>query len=256
MSARAFLPALLILVAASWASAQPDPCDPTLKGKFDQQNPNAYRVREDRCEGIFIQEVSTTGGLLVASLTSTMQGFHPAADKQLDLEWKSPGPGTLNLRAYSLRPRLYYRMDTQQNAQAGLYPWPARLVATYALQPSEIGLVAWTSHRLGDQILSPVYVPIAVRDPKNTTWPSNCRLIVVPAADLKELYLTVRPVNAKGDPEKPIRNGALHYGYYPAGAPVRIELADWPRPGFYLVHLAADRKDGVPLAAEFWIYHV
>ena len=98
--------ATLAVVGASPMRAQVDPCDPAIKGKEDRSNPSGYHQRNDRCEGIFIQEVSATGSLLVASLTATMQGFKPETGKPLDVEWKAPGAAKVNLRAYSLRPRL------------------------------------------------------------------------------------------------------------------------------------------------------
>jgi len=49
--------ALLLLLFAASTHAQIDPCDAALKGKEDRSNPSGYRQRNDRCEGIFIQEV-------------------------------------------------------------------------------------------------------------------------------------------------------------------------------------------------------
>jgi hypothetical protein len=255
MLARAVLiEVILVVVAASATSAQVDLCDPAIKGKEDRANPSGYHQRNDRCEGIFIQEVSATGGLLVASLTATMQGFKPESGKPLDVEWKAPGAGKVNLRAYSLRPRLYYRMDTVQEAASALYQWPPSILATYALKPTDVGLVGWTSVTVGTQRLEPVYVPLAVRDSKDAVWPISQRLVVVPPADLKEIYMTISPVDASGVTGKPLREGPLGYGYYPAGGAVKIDLAAWPKPGIYLVQLAAERKDGANVVSKFWIY--
>jgi hypothetical protein len=249
-----FIEVILVVVAASAMSAQSDPCDPAIKGKEDRSNPSGYHLRSDRCEGIFIQEVSATGSLLVASLTATMQGFKPESGKPLDVEWKAPGSAKVNLRAYSLRPRLYYRMDTVQDAASALYHWPPAILATYGLKPTDVGLVAWTSVTVSNQRLEPVYVPLAVRDSKDAPWPASQRLVVVPPADLKEIYLTVSPVDANGVSGKPLREGPLGFGYYPAGGAVKIDLVPWPKAGIYLVQLAAERKDGANVVSKFWIY--
>jgi hypothetical protein len=249
----------LILVAvligtAPATFAQVDPCDPAIKGKEDRSNPSGYHLRSDRCEGIFIQEVSATGSLLVASLTATMQGFKPEGGKPLDVEWKAPGAGKVNLRAYSLRPKLYYRMDTVQEATSAPYHWPPAILATYAVKPTDVGLVGWTSVTVGNQRLEPVYIPLAVRDSKDAAWPPSLRLVVVPPADLKEIYVTVSPVDASGGSGKPLRDGPLGYGYYPAAGAVKIDLPAWPKSGIYLVQLAAARKDGANVVSKFWIY--
>ena len=240
-----------LLAGASTMHAQTDPCDAALKGKDDRAN--GYRQRNDRCEGIFIQEVSATGNLLVASLTATMEGFKPEGGKPLALEWKAPGASKVNLRAYSLRPRLYYRMDTVQDGASARYQWPPAILATYALKPTEVGLVAWTAMSVGSQRLEPVYVPLAVRDTNNGAWPPTQRLVVVPPADLKEIYLTVSPIDARGAPGKPLRDGPVGYGYYPAGGAVKITIDAFPSPGIYLVQLAAERKDGASVVSKFWI---
>jgi hypothetical protein len=253
MKPRAALAAALALAAVT-ASAQGDLCDPALKGKEDQRNPNAYRLRADRCEGIFIQEVAAVGNLLVASLTASMQGFTPDPAKPIDVEWKAPGPGKLSLRAYSLRPRFYYRMDTTLDAPSGVFHWQSGILATYALKASEVGLVGWTSYVVAGRTLDPVYVPVGVRETKSSAWPLSYRLVVVPPADLKKMYLTVSHLTPSGTLEKPLREGELGYGYYPANGAVKIDLANLPVTGTYLVQLAAERKDGADTVTKFWFY--
>jgi hypothetical protein len=244
----------LLLARASATFAQADPCDPAIKGKEDRSNPSGYHLRSDRCEGIFLQDVSATGSLLVASLTATMQGFKPEGGKPLEVEWRAPGAGRVNLRAYSLRPKLYYRMDTVQEATSPSYAWPPAILATYAVQATDVGLVGWTSITLGDQHLEPVYIPVGIRASKETAWPASIRLVLVSPADLKEIYVTVSPLDATGVSGKPLRDGPLGYGYYPAGGAVRIDLAPWPKSGIYLVQLAAARKDGANVVNRFWMY--
>jgi hypothetical protein len=247
------LTVMLLFLAAAAPRAQTDPCDAALRSRDNPSNPNGYRQRSDRCEGVFSQEVSATGNLLVASLTATMQGFKPESAMPLVLEWKAPGAVKVNVRAYSLRPRLYYRMDTVQDAVSARFRWPATMLATYALKPTEVGLVAWTAMTVGNQRLEPVYLPLAVRDSASGAWPSAQQLIVVPPSDLKELYVTVSPVDARGVTGRPLRDGPLEYGYYPAGGAIKVEIAALPAPGIYLVQLAAERKDGANIVSRFWM---
>src|SRR5919108_743620 len=97
-------------VLADPASGQESYCDPYLGQVSD--NPYGYRMRGDRCEGIYIKEVSTTI-LLVASLTESFEDYDLNSSKPLLIEWnKASGDGVVRLRAQGLRRRLYYRMDT------------------------------------------------------------------------------------------------------------------------------------------------
>jgi hypothetical protein len=62
-------------------SAQQSPCDPNLTQLG--QNPQGYRLRGDRCEGIYIQPVSGSTTLLVASFTEFFEDFDPSLSGQL-----------------------------------------------------------------------------------------------------------------------------------------------------------------------------
>src|SRR5579863_1516285 len=79
----------MLVIAARLASAQSSPCDPHLPQPA--QDPYGYRLRGDRCEGVYIQEVSGAP-LLVASWTESFADYDLTSRQQLAMEWDT-APG-------------------------------------------------------------------------------------------------------------------------------------------------------------------
>src|SRR2546425_622955 len=102
---------LSMLLSASFSRATFAQCDPRLQQAGS--DPNGYRLRGDRCEGIYIKEVA--GTTVVASLIEYVENFNPAG-QSLRIEWTAPGNASVRLRAYSLRHRLFYQMDARRPA--------------------------------------------------------------------------------------------------------------------------------------------
>src|SRR5882672_11405890 len=101
-----FMLASSLCIAADLANGA---CDPGLQPAGGSEV--GYAVRGDRCEGLYVQEVSG-GTLEVASLTENFKGYKFAKDKPLLVEWPAPGDAQVQVRASSLKRKLYYRMDT------------------------------------------------------------------------------------------------------------------------------------------------
>src|SRR5438105_1489505 len=97
-------------------------CDPGLKpaGRSDLR----YEVRDDRCEGLYLEEVAG-GALEVVSFTSDFRNYPFAREKPVLLEWAEWGEREVRVRASGLRRKLYYRMDTVRPAKSSRYTWPA-----------------------------------------------------------------------------------------------------------------------------------
>jgi hypothetical protein len=154
---------LPLLLLALWvpasATSQQAGCDPTLRARAD--HPHGYRMRGDRCEGIYIQDVALAT-LLVASLTESYESFDPRRGGELHLAWSVPWPAAVQLRAYSLTRKLYYRMDTLQPAGRTTYLWPSGLLAALDITRPNLGVVAWMQHRFGDEY-RPIYLPLQIR---------------------------------------------------------------------------------------------
>src|ERR1700752_3824995 len=76
-------------------AAPQNPFDPNLKEIV--QNPQGYQVRGDRCEGLYVQPVSGTSSLLVASFTEYFEDFDPSSIDKLSLEWSYPATTPIRL---------------------------------------------------------------------------------------------------------------------------------------------------------------
>lgn len=92
------------------------PCDPQLIQP--QTNPYEYRLRGDRREGIYVQQVGGTP-LTIASWTESVEDYDLASSRPLTVEWDAPENIAVNLRAEALRHRFYYRMDAATRPAAG-----------------------------------------------------------------------------------------------------------------------------------------
>src|ERR1700722_7142091 len=93
-----FAVGLLLLSARSPSSllrAQQNPCDPNLMQLG--QNPEGYRQRGDRCEGIYIEPFSGSTTPVIPSFTAVFDEFDPRAN--LRVEWSSLAELPIHFRA-------------------------------------------------------------------------------------------------------------------------------------------------------------
>ncbi len=208
-----------------------------------------YRMRGDRCEGVYIQQVSATP-LLVASFGRLeLPEAVPAAGSLL-VQWAGPPRrGEVRLRAQSLKPRTYYRMDHRQPADSRSYQWPTDVLAALKLKPREIGMVALAeSHVAG---VPHVYLPVRI----GAAPPGQERtyeLLVVPGQELSEVYVALSSVAPDGKRSEVAPAKPLRYGFYPAGRSIRIPVGPIARPGTYLLDIGATLRDGGAVSQEVW----
>jgi hypothetical protein len=222
-------------------------CDPNLRAKAEDSY--GYRQRGDRCEGVYVQEVSAS--LWVASFTREPLQLAPQPDS-LRLTW-SPRDAEVHLRADALRPRVHYRMDAVRPVLSTGYVWNTSLLNFFRLEQKELGIVAWSQMRLGDTNRQ-LYVPVGVNEAKSGP-PTAGEVILVPGAELRELYLTFALLKPDGTPADYIaKDKPLRYGYYPAQRGVPIELPPWKTPGIYLLEFGAELATGGVSSERIWFY--
>jgi hypothetical protein len=228
-------------------AAQALVCDPSLAQR--SADPQGYRLRGDRCEGVYAQPVAGTN-LLVASFSGSFSEYDRLT-RDLGIRWPASEGGAVHLRALSLRRKLYYRMDTAQPASAGAWTWPLDLLTSLGIKRPELGIVGWTRRRVGD-VERDVYLPLrvggdAARDTRGYT------LVLLPQVQLTEVYVTVAAVDADGRPATWLRDdAALGYRYYPADRPIEIQIERPTRPGIYYVLIGAAMSSGASLTTELW----
>jgi len=249
-SGRAALVSML-LIAARLGLAQSPPCDPNLPQQA--QNPYGYRLRGDRCEGIYIQEVSAAP-LQIVSWTRSFPDYDLNSKQPVTIEWDTVrGDGIVRLRAQGLRRRLYYRMDALRPSGSSLYIWPSDLLSALGISRREIGVVGVSRSAVAGAERD-IYLPLRISQAAKPEHAVNYRLVLLPGVEFKEIFLTLTAVT--GDQATPLKNGEpVGYGYYPAEEPIELPIPGIQRRGFYHLEISGTFKSGGASAAELWFYH-
>jgi hypothetical protein len=235
------------------ASAPKSPCDIAL----DQPagNPYGYRLRGERCEGVYIQEVGSTT-LLIASLTESFEDYVLASGKAVLIEWQQvPGHGGVRLRAQGLRRRLFYRMDAVRPSSSTSFTWPAEILTALEISRKDIGIVGSARLPVG-QIERDVYVPLQIRQQRDPLRSGSYRLVLLPGVELTELFISLATVGADGRHHTALKDEeALGYGYYPAERPIEVAISNLKTPGIYHLEIGARLRAGGAFTVELWFYH-
>ena len=249
------LPLLMasLLTAATFGSLPQSgaaSCDKLLEQPAS--NPYGYRLRGDRCEGVYVQSVAGTP-LLVAGFTATFDQYDVRTVQSLDVGWSAPAEGQIQLRAYGLRRKLHYRMDASLPSSRRSYKWPAEILRGLEIPQSDVGIAGWIRSHVG-RINGDVYLPLRIGAER--ARPETYTLVLLPSLALSEVYVSVAPVDANGRATKYIRDEEpLKYNYYPAELAIEIPISGLPAPGLYYVLIGADLQGGGSLTSELWFYH-
>ena len=245
------LRACALVLAAHLALGESGPCDPHLLQPAG--NPYGYRLRGDRCEGVYVQEVSGAP-FVVASWTESFQDYDLTSKRPLIIEWQSlRGGGNVRLRAQSLRHRLYYRMDALRPSGSRSFAWPSDLLGALNISKGEVGIVATTRGLVGETERD-IYLPLRIGQGGKAAAPGSYQLVLLPGAELKEVFITLTAVT--GNKSRILKDSeAVRYGYYPAERPVEIPISGVRAQGFYHFEVGATLKSGGASSAEFWFYH-
>lgn len=225
-------------------------CDISLRRDLDY--PLGYQQRGDRCEGLYIREVSDQI-LQVASFTASFDELDPKTIKTVALNWGGDRLTPIHLRAVDLREKLYYRMDTLRPAGAASYQWPMDILAALRLRKQDLGVLAWISQKIQGEIRS-IYLPVSVG--RQDLGQSRYELILLPSRPLKSVFLTIAPLRANGSTGTPLVNGhTVRSGYWPAGEPLRIALPPLSQTGLHYLEIGAPLATGGSAAMEMWFHH-
>jgi hypothetical protein len=231
------------------------PCEAALVKPTS--DPVAYRLRGERCEGVYVREVAGTGGF---SVVAFVVGGNPSvidAGKPLAIEWPPGLDAPILLRAVSLRRNLYYRMDTRRPAASTRFDWPSDVLRDLELKMDEVGVVAWTESRMGESYQD-VYVPIRVGSAGASPGESSYLLNVISGNELKEIYVRLATADVSGREQRVIiRDEPLKRGFYPAerAIPIRIAVATLKERGLYRLQLNAVLSNGLPASRILYFLH-
>jgi hypothetical protein len=238
---------LALIAVTAMGQAPKTPCDPDL---IRQSNPNdvdRYMDRGGRCEGLYAEQVSLTGNLLIASLTAGPVMPNAWGGQPLTVQCRYSQPADVHLQAFLLQPRPFYRLDVVQRGSAISWNWDTEVIAKYA-KPVNVGLVAWTS-TLVDGRTQRVYLPVhsPAASPNDPV-----KLIVLPPVPVSEAYYTIAGT-APG--EKPLRQQApVGKGSYLKNQRIEIDIPRLPHEGLYRVEVTGRADIGSVSAPAFLIY--
>ena len=235
-----------------YSLAQENHCDPTLNQLSD--NPLGYRLRNGRCEGIYIKGVGSTT-LMVASLTKPFEDKDFFSSEELTIKWTVPANWRVHLRAQSLRRRLHYRMDTFRYPDKTTYNWPLNILAALKIQRKDIGIVGWSRYVINGTERS-IYVPLRIGHQPEADGSDCYQLVLLPGRELTEVFMSLAPLDTDGDSGAFIIDGkALEYGYYPADRGITIPICNFAKPGIYYLEFGATLRGGGTDTVELLFYY-
>lgn len=226
-------------------------CDPSLASV--PETANGYRLRGDRCEGIYVRDVGAS--MVVASFTEAFEFSHPQARQPLRVQWDAPDGATLRLRARGLRRRLHYRMDTSRTAATSYFDWPTDVLSSLELTRRDVGIVGLTSIMVGP-VRRDVYVPLRVGPGAAPAGAGAYTLALMSDVELREVFVTLVATNANGGTARVVKNGQpLGYGYYPPERPIELTIDNLPMTGVYHLEIGAMLQNGGSTAIDLWFVH-
>lgn len=244
---------IAVAMAASslYAQSKVSHCDASLK--VDEQNPQSYRLRGDRCEGVYAQDVASTT-LAIVSLTETFLEFDSAAVRSVPIRWVSPGQAPVHLRALSTPYRSYFRMDSVRPAGDAAFEWPTAVLSGRKLSSKDIGVVG-TFEQLVDQKPRTIYVPLQVAPKDGAAWGATYQLRLVPGGDLSDVSWSLSRLEQDQRTLKNLIQGRkATQGLFPRGRPFVLDLQGFDQPGIYQVEVAGSSDSG-KAGTSLWILH-
>jgi hypothetical protein len=216
--------------------------------------PYGYRLRGDRCEGLYEKQVGGTP-LSIVSLTEFFEDRSTTSGTPLLVEWVPPSNSDFRLRAEGIRRKLYYRMESRRPADSRSYEWPSDVLAALNIKLDQIGILGWTRYSLGG-VERDVHVPLQVKRKGASAQCATYVLVLFPGVELEELYVSLASLGEAGEPVRWLRRDQpLLYGYYPAETAIKVRLKELAAPGLYQLAISAKLASGGSTALTRWIYH-
>ena len=233
-SMRYWLIAAILFSAPIKLLADSTSCDPLITQNND---PEGYHDRPSKlCEGTYDTGVSSMG-LMLASFTGPMHGINLARKTEFSFHWQPVGKSDIRVKADSLRPRFYYRMDAIRPYSDTQLSWTNSIPAQYKLRTSEFGILAMQTDDSDNLIYLPLRVGHDGQDPPD----GNLVVTVISGEEISEIYWTLCITG-----QKPclVWDEKLDRKPYAANQPIAIELDKVVTPGRYLLTISAELRSG------------
>jgi hypothetical protein len=218
------------IVSASTApQVSPPVCDKQIR---PQTNQWGYRLRGDRCEGLYETAVAA-GPMRPLSLTVGDIAIQPGSQ---DLWWpESPSKNDTAVMVTSFN--ALYRMDTR--VRGTTYHWPTEVLLGARIPAKYIGVVAVTRERLKNRDRD-VYLPVGFA--AKTQARGKYLLKIGTSEDLEDLSYEIAQLTADGDVQRvAMPQKTVPFVYYAATPdPIPLEMTAMP-PGLYQVDVDGKR---------------
>jgi hypothetical protein len=147
-----------------------------------------YRLRGDRCEGLFVVEVSGESQMRLIGFHLGEPTFDLKSPLPVPIRVRSKASGA-SLRMSSLEPHVRYQMDTDDLVAGKPYQWTTEIVrdSRVALSASAIAAIACTNGCRADDDTR--YFPVTIGPEAGPA--AAVTLVVRPTVSLNQLKLTV-----------------------------------------------------------------
>jgi hypothetical protein len=151
-----------IIIALMWLQpgvsvvAQEIRCEPlpALQGDL------GYRLRDDRCEGLYVRDIASNVRLIALSSTTIVRAPGPG---KLVVSVPSHVPGgRYRVRVQSLDPQVNYQLDSWLSNHT--FQWPDTIVAGAPIAREKLGALAWRAE--DTELYVPASTPTAPPVPR------------------------------------------------------------------------------------------
>jgi hypothetical protein len=150
---------------------------------------------------------------------------------------------------------VYFRMDAVQPAGRSTYGWPITGLTNQGLSRNQLGIRASMMRTLRG-VEQTVYVPVRVRQARDSVPDGKYDLVLYPAGRISDLFLTVARLNERGERAAYlVRESPRSCRYCAAQVPITLRLDMMDLPGIYEVGITAKQATGRNTSATFLIYH-
>ena len=223
-------------------------CDADLVRQTNPRDVDRYMDRGGRCEGLYAEQVSLTGNLLVASLTTGSVTPEVWTGQPLRVLCRYRETADVHIQAFLLQPRPFYRLDVIQRGSSISWAWNTEVIARYG-KSVNVGIVAWTSALIDGQSQR-IYLPVRGTATRSS---GSMKLIMLPPVAVSEAYVTIASTRPG---EKPLRHQTpVGKGSYLRNERIEIEVPPLPHEGLYRIDVNGRSEIGSVSAPEFFIYN-
>ena len=217
---------------------------------------DGYRMRGNRCEGIYAREVATHS-MVITSLTSNFDELPQRSTYRIRLSWPAGAHGTLHIAGRGHRYGAHYALDTVVDAATSTFSWPAQILIKRNFRRTNLGFLAWqesASNGNSTKHYLPLRVSLQSSPNDRPSDPDAVHTIAFrPGARFSRMYSTLERL-CEGDVRTVFERTEIGLRYYSTEKVLYPITLSGP-PGLYRLTIEPQRDDGVystPLVVSFW----